>query len=93
MKILFSIKAQRDINEIKEYISRNNPENAKKFISRIVEIVDTIPDNPLKGRIVPEFLNPDIREIVFKKYRIVYKIINKTIFIVTVFESHKLLKI
>jgi addiction module RelE/StbE family toxin len=93
MKILFSIKAQRDINEIKEYISRNNPENAKKFISRIIEIIDSIPENPLKGRVVPEYLNSNIREIIFKNYRIVYKNIDKIIFIVTISESHKLLKI
>ena len=93
MKIRMSIRSLKDINEIKDYISKNNPGIAVKFISKIVEIIDSIPDNPLKGRVVPEYLNPNIREIIFKNYRIVYQLLDKTISILTIFESHKLLKL
>jgi len=41
---------------------------------------------------VPEISNPDIRELIFQKYRIVYKLKEKQIVILTVFEGHKLLQ-
>lgn len=40
---------------------------------------------------MPEISNPDIREIITKNYRIVYKIRPNSIAILTVFEGHKLL--
>jgi plasmid stabilization system protein ParE len=50
-------------------------------------------DNPNAGRMVPEISNPDIRELIFQKYRVVYKLKGKQIEILTVFEGHKLLQI
>jgi len=42
---------------------------------------------------VPEISNPDIRELIFQKYRAVYKLKEKRIEILTVFEGQKLLHI
>ncbi len=45
------------------------------------------------GRIVPEISNPEIRELIVEKYRIVYRVQEADIEILTVFEGHKLLRI
>jgi plasmid stabilization system protein ParE len=45
------------------------------------------------GRVVPEIANPDIRELIFKKYRIVYRLNENCIEILTVFEGHRLFRI
>ena len=45
------------------------------------------------GRIVPEISNPEIRELIVEKYRIVYRVQEEDIEILTVFEGHKLLRI
>jgi len=50
-------------------------------------------DRPLIGRVVAEIANPDIRELIFKKYRIVYRLNANCIEILTVFEGHRLLRI
>jgi plasmid stabilization system protein ParE len=42
---------------------------------------------------VPEIAHPHIRELLFKKYRIVYRIRKKSIEILTVFEGHRLLRL
>ena len=44
------------------------------------------------GRMVPEISNPEIRETIIRKYRIVYRIHEEEIEILTVFEGHKLLR-
>jgi len=42
---------------------------------------------------VPEISNPDIRERLFKRYRIVYRVMKKAVEGLTVFEGHRLLRI
>jgi plasmid stabilization system protein ParE len=41
---------------------------------------------------VPE-INPEIRELLFRKYRIVYRVKKNTVEILTVFEGHRLLRV
>jgi plasmid stabilization system protein ParE len=49
-------------------------------------------DNPEKGRIVPELSLGNIRELIYKNYRIVYLVKKRSVDILTVFEVHQLLK-
>jgi len=42
---------------------------------------------------VPEISNPAIRELLFKKYRIVYRVNKSNVEILVVFEGHRLLRI
>jgi len=93
MKVIWTKEALKRLSEIEEFIAQDNPNNAEKFINYLVERGESIPQNPQIGRIVPEISNPTIREIISKKYRIVYRIKKKLIEIITVFEGHKLLSI
>ena len=43
-------------------------------------------------RVVPEFNQENLRELLLEHYRLVYRINKKTIEIVTVFEGHRQLK-
>ncbi len=54
---------------------------------------ESIAQNPHKGRIVPEISNPEIRELIVKNYRTVYRVQEEEIVIFSVFEGHKLLRI
>jgi len=42
---------------------------------------------------VPEISNPAIRELLFKKYRIVYRVKKNAVEILNVFEGHRLLRV
>lgn len=46
---------------------------------------------PLVGRRVPELGRDDIREVFLRAYRIVYRIMDERIEVLTVFEGHRLL--
>jgi len=93
MKVIWTREALQKLNGIEDFIGINNPERAEIFIIYLIEQGELISQNPKIGRIVPEILNPEIREIIVKKYRIVYKINKKNIIILTVFEGHRLLRI
>jgi toxin ParE1/3/4 len=92
MKIEWTHEALERLSEIEDFISQDSPERAEKFIDRIIERAESLSNNPLRGRAVPEISNPDIRELIFKKYRIVYRIRGKSIDILTVFEGHRLFR-
>ena len=92
MKLYWTKEASVRLQEIEEFISRDNPQVAIEFTDKLISISETIPDNPEKGRIVPELSIEQIREILFKGYRIVYYRKETSIEILTVFEGHQLFK-
>ena len=92
MQLHWSKEALIRLQEIEEYIAKDNPLTAIEFTDKLISIGETIPDNPGKGRIVPELAIEQIREVLYKGYRIVYNLKETSIDILTVFEGHQLLK-
>jgi addiction module RelE/StbE family toxin len=92
MKLLWSKEALLRLEEIEEYISRDNPTVAIKFVDKLISVAETIIENPKIGRVVPELSLENIRELLHKNYRIVYLVKKNSIDILTVFEGHQLLK-
>jgi len=92
MKIIWTHEALERLLEIEHFISQDSPERAEKFVDQIIEHAESLSDGPLRGRTVPEISNPDIRELIFRKYRIVYRINGNNLDILTVFEGHRLLR-
>lgn len=94
MKILWAQEALEQLIKIEDFISKDNPERAARFVDEIVDHAEAVlPGDPRIGRTVPEISNPEIRELLFKKYRIVYQINKNNLEILTVFEGHRLLRL
>ncbi|TFG90230.1 MAG: type II toxin-antitoxin system RelE/ParE family toxin [Syntrophobacterales bacterium] len=93
MKIIWTQEALERLTEIEDYISKDNPERAARFVDQFIEHAESLYNTPRAGRTVPEIAHSDIRELIFKKYRIVYRIKEDCIEILTVFEGHMLLRI
>jgi len=92
MKIVWSQEALDQLAEVDDYISKDSPKRAAIFVDQLVAQAEGLPDNPGMGRMVPEIGNPGIRELIFKKYRIVYRLKSDCIEVLTVFEGHRLLR-
>ncbi|MCL6493361.1 MAG: type II toxin-antitoxin system RelE/ParE family toxin [Ignavibacterium sp.] len=92
MKLIWTKEALLRLLEIEDYIAKDNPTTAIEFVDKLISTAEKIVYHPEKGRIVPELSIDKIREIIFKNYRIVYMIKKDSINILTVFESHRLLK-
>lgn len=92
MKLLWTKEALLRLREIEEYVSSDNPIAAVDFVDKIISLAETIVDNPKKERVVPELSLENIRELLYKNYRIVYLIKKSSIEVLTVFEGHQLLK-
>ena len=93
MEIKWTNEDLEQLIEIEEFISKDSPERAAIFVDQLIEHAeDSLPDNPHMGRTVPELANPEIRELIFKKYRIVYRLTESNIDILSIFEGHRLLR-
>ena len=94
MRLHWTREALQRLTEIEDFIAKDNAERAAKFVDEIVAHAESLlPGDPRIGRTVPEISHPDIRELLFKKYRIVYRVNKNTVEILTVFEGHRLLRV
>lgn len=90
VQINWTRQAVENLRNIYEFISADSVYYAKRQISKIKIRTRSLKDFPRIGRIVPEFNDRDIRELIEGRYRIVYKIIDQsTIDILTIHHSSK----
>lgn len=90
MKARWTRRALRDLREIGFYISQDNPAAARRWVARLRERAEKAAEMPRTGRIVPEYGRDDLREVFLKSYRIVYRLQEDGIVVLTVFEGHRL---
>ena len=93
MKIRWTHEALNQLIEIEDYILKDSPARAIQFVNQLIEHAESISDKPRMDRVVPELANPDIRELIFKKYRTVYRLEKNYIEVLTVFEEHRMLRV
>ncbi len=73
-KLIWSPSAKFDLKDIAAFIAEDREAVAERFVRRIFQNVERLVDFPESGRIVPEFGDPAIREIILKPLRIVYRV-------------------
>jgi len=84
MKIIWSPLAIDRITEIADYIAQDNVDASTKWIESLYTQVERLIEFPESGRIVPEINRDDIRELIYKNYRIIYQQGKRDISILTV---------
>jgi toxin ParE1/3/4 len=73
-KVILTPQAQDDLREIVSFIAQQNPERAQSFGNELIDHALTLAEMPERGRVVPDFSEPSVREIVHRPYRIIYEI-------------------
>ncbi|MCL4515478.1 MAG: type II toxin-antitoxin system RelE/ParE family toxin [Firmicutes bacterium] len=72
--IRWSLRAVGDLESICDYIAKDSEHYARVFAQKVMEIVESLADLPLSGRVVPEYNTKELRERIFQNYRIVYRV-------------------
>ncbi len=72
-KIFLSDDALSDLERIVAYIAPHNPVAADRVGNQLLEAALSLNTFPERGRMVPEFHRPELREIIFRSYRIIYR--------------------
>ena len=92
-KIIWAKSARNDLKAIFDYIARDSSYYAGRFIDRLTGRVFILTDNIKAGKIVPEFGNDSLRELIEGDYRIIYYIrTDDNIKVIRIHHSAKILK-
>ncbi|TAG99876.1 MAG: type II toxin-antitoxin system RelE/ParE family toxin [Sphingobacteriales bacterium] len=76
VKIVWTDFAINDLNEIGNFISENSVRYAEITVDKLFKSVEILVNNCFVGRVVPEFEDETIRELIRGNYRVVYRIVD-----------------
>jgi toxin ParE1/3/4 len=88
MRVRWSEPAVADLVAIHDYIGRDSPHFAQRFVERLIAAVEPLKSFPQLGRLVPEG-DGRHREILVASYRIIYRAEGQEILIVTVVHGRR----
>jgi plasmid stabilization system protein ParE len=85
--------AVENLADIGDYIGKDSIKYAKIVVKNLFTSTNILKRHPCIGRMVPEFNNPKIRELIRGSYRVIYRLIDeKHIDVITIHHSARLLK-
>lgn len=90
MEIIWTRQALEMVNEFVDYIARNDYQAAERWALELMTKTDKLADHPRQGRIVPEYNEETLREIIAGNYRIAYRIKEDAIYIEAVWHVRQL---
>ena len=73
-KVIIAPRAISDLRDIVLYVSPDRPEAAKRLGYALIEKTKVLSAFPRSGKIVREFADPNIRQLVLPPYRIIYRV-------------------
>jgi plasmid stabilization system protein ParE len=91
-RISLSESAVRDLQEVRQwYDSQSAPEVGERLVREILACLDQLAEFPESGRVVPEFDQPWLRELVRPPFRVVYRLNGERVRVVRVWRSERLM--
>jgi len=73
MTVLWSAEARSRLAAIHEHIANDSPRDAEALIRRLIDRVVQLESAPRSGRKVPEYSDTNLRELLSRPYRIIYR--------------------
>ncbi len=91
-RVTWSRRALQDIEAIASYIAQDSPAYAAAVVRSIVNRTRTLSQFPRAGRVVPEFNDENIRELLAFSYRIIYQVLEHEVVIIAVVHGRRSLQ-
>ena len=87
MRVHWTNKAIDHLLAIRDYAAQNSKIYADRLVDRLTRRSEQIGTFPKSGRMVPEYSREDIREVIERPYRIIYRIREEQIDVLAVLHS------
>ncbi|MGB3225616.1 MAG: type II toxin-antitoxin system RelE/ParE family toxin [Desulforhopalus sp.] len=91
-QVKWAAVTQSDLKQIIDYIEPESPGNALQLLGKIKQKAFDLCTLPDRARIVPELKDQGIhiyREIILHPWRIIYRISDTTVFVLSVIDSRR----
>ena len=89
MSVDWTTTATDQLQTIRDYLARSSPAYAQTLASRIHAQAEALDGRPFFGCEVPEYGDPDIREVFEHPYRILYRVNGSDIQVIAVIHSSR----
>jgi len=83
-QVRWTPQAADDLEAICLFIARDAPQVAATFADRVIRATDRLASFPRMGRVVPEFGIENIRELIVGSYRVIYRVREDEVHLLTV---------
>ncbi|MBD3194115.1 MAG: type II toxin-antitoxin system RelE/ParE family toxin [Candidatus Lokiarchaeota archaeon] len=93
VEIRWSPAAAADFESIITYYDKTTPKFAQNLAKKILYIIENITLFPKMGRKVPDSDNPNVREIIYRNFRIIYRLKTEFLEIVRIIHGSRILKL
>ena len=92
-QVFLTDDAARDLEDLYDYIELHDaPEKAIYVLDQIEESFSSLSENPERGVYPKELLSAglrEFREIYFKPYRIIYRVIAKNVYVMVIIDGRR----
>ncbi len=92
IRIVWTDRAIEDLETIYTFAGQTFTEYGRLTAAKIVEAIEQLSTFPLSGRVVPEFGKDDRREIIRAPFRIMYRVREDAVEVITIHHSSRLLQ-
>ncbi len=90
--VIWAIEAEKDFHNLIEYLIMSDSTVTEKIFEEILQKADSLATFPERGRLVPEIsdaVGSNIREVFFKPWRIIYRILDNQVKILMLIDGRK----
>jgi len=91
--VLLTEDARQDLQHLHDWIATNDdPANAAYVLDQIEHALESLSENPLRGRYPRELVEvglKEYREIFFKPYRIIYRVLESRVYVMVITDGRR----
>lgn len=91
-RVVWSTRAAQDLDAIASYIGADSPAYAGIVLKKILSQTRILEQFPRAGRMVPEFDDEGIRELLVYRYRIIYHLHADHVLVAAVIHGKQMLQ-
>src|SRR3989442_411845 len=73
-QIIIAPSARNDLRDIVAFAALHNPDAAERLGFALIARAESLAQFPQRGRVVPEYHDPRLREILHLSYRVIYRL-------------------
>ncbi len=82
-EVIWTYPAWEDLAAVADYIARDSENYAATFVQEVNEAAASLADFAERGVVVPEFGDETVRELLVRPYRLVYKLTEDKVIVLT----------
>ncbi len=90
-KVFWTRQAREDLRAIRDFIARDAPKTASAYVRKLRSSVQRLHDFPYSGEVVRELSREDIRQVLQGNYRVIYRVNQSRVDVLTIFHAARLL--